>query len=78
MSQFIYNDLHKGKPRTLLILKVAETEEYRVFCESVLLGILRAERGSDGSGILWKTEYNILKPIAGKIGLSIAAASQAV
>jgi hypothetical protein len=68
MQQYIYEDRFKGKPRQLLILTVTEGEEYRVFCDSNFLGILKQTLTDDGSESIWLTEYNILKPIAAKIG----------
>lgn len=67
MQQFIYEDQYKGKPRKLLILMPQDGLEYRVFCDSVFLGSIRLVKDSL-MVMSWKTEYNLLKPIAAKIG----------
>lgn len=67
MQQYIYEDEYRGKSRKLLILFSAESREYRVFCESQFLGLIKSDLGIN-DGISWKTDYNILKPIVGKIG----------
>lgn len=71
MQQYTYEDQYQGKPRKLLILIAADGTEYRVFCDSSFLGILKPVAGADGLSTTWKTDYNILKPIAAKIGAAI-------
>lgn len=75
MQQYIYDDQYKGQPRTLLILKQADGQDYRVFNGAQFLGAIQALR-NDETGTVWKTEYNILKPIANKIGAFIEAADK--
>lgn len=70
MQQYLYEDIYKGQPRKLLILMPQEGTDYRVFCESNFLGSVRLITGDNGIAV-WKTDYNILKPIALKIGQSI-------
>ena len=41
--------------------------DYRVFCDSIFLGSIRPVKDNT-EVVTWKTEYNILKPIAAKIG----------
>lgn len=66
MQQFVYEDQYKGKPRKLLILMPQDGLDYRVFCDSIFLGSIRPVK--DNNEITtWKTEYNILKPVAAKI-----------
>lgn len=66
--------MYRGKIRKLLVVHTAESNQYRVFCESELLGLMRAE---EGEGLLiWKTDYNMLKPIVSKIGAYIEACEQ--
>jgi hypothetical protein len=69
MTQYEYEDIFKGRPRKLLILKPAEGTIYRVFCEASFLGSIMPD--PDESPGLWKTEYNLLKPIVKKIGQHI-------
>lgn len=71
MQQYIYEDQYKGKPRELLILSPAEGTEYRVFCEGAFLGSVKQLQV--GTKTDWKTEYNILKPVAAKIGAYISS-----
>jgi hypothetical protein len=70
--QYIYEDQYKGKPRKLLIFPPNEGNDYRVFFEANFLGSITPALTEDGM-LIWKTEYNILKPIAGKIGQYIEA-----
>ena len=69
MEQVEYKDIYKGKPRKLLILKPQEGTDYRVFCESSFIGLISNEQ--EGEISIWKTEYNLLKPVVKKIGLYI-------
>lgn len=69
MQQYEYHDIYKGKPRKLLILIPPDGLDFRVFCESDFLGSLQFVQ--DGDAIVWKSAYNILKPIAAKIGAHI-------
>lgn len=71
MQQYLYEDQYKGKPRKLLILMQPDGTDYRVFCDSNFLGTIK--QVIQENVISWKTDYNILKPIAGKIGESITA-----
>jgi hypothetical protein len=66
MKQYEYEDIFKGKPRKLLILKPTEGTTYRVFCEASFLGTITP--GAVEASSLWTTEYNLLKPIVKKIG----------
>jgi len=68
--QYIYEDHYRGKIRKLLILVPREGSDYRVFHDSDFLGSIKPVDTGSG-GILWKTEYNMLKPIALKIGAYI-------
>lgn len=72
MQQYIYEDQYRGKPRKLLILTPSDGTAYRVFCDADFLGSITPV-ADDHAGITWKTEYNILKPIAAKIGEHIAS-----
>ncbi|MET1055236.1 MAG: hypothetical protein ABWY16_08000 [Pedobacter sp.] len=74
--QYIYEDQYKGKARKLLIFPPNEGQDYRVFCQGSFLGSIRPVTGGD-EAVIWKTEYNILKPIAGKIGEFIATSQSA-
>jgi len=67
MHQFIYEDEYRGQPRKLLILKPVEGTDYRVFEDANFMGSIRPV-AEGGSIVRWKTEYNVLKPIAKKIG----------
>lgn len=70
MEQYMYEDEYRGKWRKLLIVYSAGSDEYRVFQESQLLGLIRyVNEEADFCG--WKTEYNVLKPIVAKIGAHI-------
>lgn len=71
MQQYLYEDQYKGKPRKLLILMQPDGTDYRVFCDSSFLGTIKPVTQENLT--IWKTEYNILKPIAAKIGESITA-----
>ena len=71
MQQYIYEDQYKGQPRKLLIVSSADQTGYRVFCEGAFLGAIQLLQDNDT--ISWKTEYNILKPIAAKIGAHITS-----
>ena len=70
MDEYIYRDEYRGKTRELLILFSAGSQDYRVFSEGQLLGIMTASTPLDETKI-WKTDYNALKPIASKIGAYI-------
>ena len=70
MQQYIYDDRYRGQVRKLLILGTAGGQEYRVFHETAFMGVLKMEE-EDGAPTAWKTEYNLLKPIAAKIGAFI-------
>lgn len=75
MEQYVYKDEYRGKIRNLLVVYSAESDEYRVFLESQLLGMMRYVE--DGAGqFVWKTDYNMLKPIVSKIGAYIEACEQ--
>lgn len=67
MQQYIYKDIFKGKARELLIVSKENSTEYRIFCDGSLLGILLKDIASQPEP-KWTTVYNILKPIAGRIG----------
>lgn len=67
MAQIEYKDIFKGKPRTLLILE--SDTDYRIFCENAFVGSLTFA-DTDGAG-RWTTVYNLLKPIAVKLGAHI-------
>ena len=67
MHQFIYEDEYRGQPRKLLILKPGEGTDYRVFEDANFLGSIRPVAKGE-SAVVWKTEYNVLKPIVKKIG----------
>lgn len=69
MAEIEYQDIFKGKPRKMLILEPQSGSEYRVFVESAFVGSLSFV-AEDGNGS-WKTTYNLLKPIAGKLGAHI-------
>ena len=71
MQQYQYDDHYKGKPRKLLILMPPDGIDYRVFCDASFLGTIKPVTVNDQT--TWKTEYNMLKPIAGKIGAHIEA-----
>jgi len=66
MQQYEYEDIYKGKPRKLLILRPQEGTEYRVFCEASFLGTIISVTTEGGS--VWRSEYNLLKPVVKKIG----------
>ncbi|QNK62035.1 hypothetical protein H7F33_15985 [Pedobacter sp. PAMC26386] len=66
MEQYIYEDEYRGQKRKLLILSVEDGSGYRVFCESKFIGLISPLVNDEA--IIWQTDYNILKPIARKIG----------
>jgi hypothetical protein len=66
MEQYIYEDEYRGQKRKLLILSVQNGSGYRVFSEAKFIGVISPV--SNGNSIIWQTDYNVLKPIAGKIG----------
>ena len=74
MQQYEYEDVYKGKPRKLLILKPQEGADYRVFCEASFLGTITLL--IEDSSSTWKSEYNLLKPIVKKIGEYIESKSK--
>jgi len=74
MQQYEYEDIYKGKPRKLLILKPQEGTDYRVFCEASFLGTITMV--TEDSSSTWKSEYNLLKPVVKKIGDYIQSQSQ--
>lgn len=45
--------------------------DYRVFCDASFLGTIKPVTVNDQT--TWKTEYNMLKPIAARIGACIEA-----
>lgn len=65
--QYLYEDQYKGKKRTLQIFSPTDGDSYRVFCEASFLGSITPVRNEDES-VTWKTEYNIIKPVARQIG----------
>jgi len=67
VQQYIYKDIFKGKARELLIIGKEDNTEYRIFCDGSLLGILLKDTVSQPEA-KWTTVYNVLKPIAGRIG----------
>lgn len=67
MDEYIYHDEYRGKTRELLILFSVSSQDYRVFNEGQLLGIMTSSILHDSARI-WKTDYNALKPIVSKIG----------
>lgn len=66
MEQYSYEDEYRGQKRKFLILSGEENNIYRVFSEARFIGSISHE--SHNEKVIWKTEYNILKPIATKIG----------
>jgi hypothetical protein len=68
--EYTYQDDYKGKARTLLIFSPNEGDSYRVFCEASFLGSITPVWVDDNVKI-WKTEYNILKPIVRQMGAYI-------
>ncbi|AMQ00197.1 hypothetical protein AY601_3329 [Pedobacter cryoconitis] len=66
MEQYNYEDEYRGQKRKFLILSGEENTIYRVFSEARFIGSISHE--IDNEKVIWKTEYNILKPIATKIG----------
>jgi len=53
-----------------MIFPPNEGEAYRVFCDASFLGTITPVMNED-KVLIWKTAYNILKPIAAKIGAHI-------
>lgn len=72
--QYIYEDQYRGKLRKLLILVPQEGADYRVFHNADFLGSIKPLETGNGC-VIWKTEYNILKPIAAKIGEFITSSA---
>ncbi|MBB5647724.1 hypothetical protein [Pedobacter cryoconitis] len=66
MEQYTYEDEYRGQKRKLLILSGEEDTSYRVFSDAKFIGSISHEINNEK--VVWKTEYNILKPIATKIG----------
>lgn len=66
MEQYTYEDEYRGQKRKLLILSGEEDTGYRVFLDAKFIGSISYEINNEK--VVWKTEYNILKPIATKIG----------
>jgi|GEM_PF-2589483 len=67
MQEYIYEDQYKGKTRKLLILMTPNGQDYRVFCDSNFMGSITTVQNA-AEKTIWKSEYNILKPIVSKIG----------
>jgi len=76
MEQYTFEDLYKGKPRKLLILMPQDGQHYRVFCEANFMGVITAERNA-ADVVIWRSDYNILKPIVSKIGAHIESFDKA-
>jgi len=70
MQQYTYEDQYRGQTRKLLILSGDDKISYRVFCDANFFGSIIPEDTAAGQKV-WKTDFNILKPIAAKIGLFI-------
>jgi len=66
MEQYIYEDEYRGQKRNLLIISGEDDTSYRVFLDAKFIGAISHEISDEL--VIWKTEYNILKPIANKIG----------
>lgn len=66
MEQYSYEDEYRGQKRKLLILSGEEDTSYRVFSDAKFIGSISFVINNEK--VSWKTEYNILKPIASKIG----------
>lgn len=66
MEQYIYEDEYRGQKRKLLILSVADGSGYRVFLADKFIGLISPVISDEA--VIWQTEYNMLKPIAKKIG----------
>ncbi len=66
MEQYCYEDEHRGQKRQLLILSVDDGTGYRVFCEAKFIGSISPVLRENV--VIWQTDYNVLKPIARKIG----------
>lgn len=75
MKQYIYNDIFKGKARELLIIGQMDRAEYRVYCENNMIGIMLKDP-SKPLEQQWSTVYNLLKPIAKKLGKHIDDANE--
>jgi len=74
MQQYTYEDQYRGQARKLLILSADDGIAYRVFCDANFYGSITSQLREDG-GKVWKTDFNILKPIVSKIGLFIESQS---
>ena len=74
MQQYTYEDRYRGRTRKLLILSADDGIAYRVFCDANFYGSITSQLREDG-GKVWKTDFNILKPIVSKIGLFIESQS---
>jgi len=74
MQQYTYEDQYRGQARKLLILSADDGIAYRVFCDANFYGSITSKLREDG-GKVWKTDFNILKPIVSKIGLFIESQS---
>lgn len=66
MEQYIYEDEYRGQKRNLLIISREDDTSYSVFLDARFIGSISHEMSNEL--VIWKTEYNILKPIADKIG----------
>ncbi|MET4142996.1 hypothetical protein [Pedobacter sp. UYP1] len=66
MEQYIYEDDYRGQKRNLLIISGEDDTSYRVFLDARFIGSISHEITDEL--VIWKTDYNILKPIANKIG----------
>lgn len=66
MEQYSYEDEYRGQKRNLLILSGEDDTSYRVFLDAKFIGSICHEINNEL--VIWKTEYNILKPIVTKIG----------
>jgi uncharacterized protein YukJ len=66
MEQYIYEDDYRGQKRNLLIISGKDDTSYRVFLDARFIGSISHEITDEL--VIWKTDYNILKPIANKIG----------
>jgi hypothetical protein len=72
MQQHFYEDQFRGKRRKLVIFRPEYGNEYRVFCDGGFIGSINS-CVEEGTSIIWKSDYSILKPIALHIGKSIEA-----
>ncbi|KIO75723.1 hypothetical protein TH53_19070 [Pedobacter lusitanus] len=66
MEQYIYEDEYRGQKRKLLILSGEDGSGYRVFLQAKFIGLICPEVNKDI--VIWRTDYDILKPIVRKIG----------